>query len=502
MPDTLELNWLDRAIGWAAPNWAFRRAQARVAIELLNAYEGARTGRRTEGWNTSGSDANTAIALDLPRLRDRSRDLVRNTPEGKRTKKTIVTSAIGTGIIPEPDTDNKKLNDEIRAARDIHIEECDADGQLDYFGIQELMMSGVFESGETIVRRRFRRASDGLWVPLQYQVLESDHIDSGCTTNTHGGVTTQGIERNAIRQRAGYWLFPVHPGSSAVNTNARHSYISKFYDASEIAHVYCKERPGQERGVPWLHPVITLMREMDEYADADIMRAKIAACLALFVKQIDGGPETMGPATTMDKKGNRIEKMRPGMILYGRPGEEATAISPPQNGDFAATMRWHQHRLAYAVGMFYAQLTGDLSAVNWASYRAGDRDFRGVIESVRWLTLIPMGLRPMWRWFIDAAYLSGRISRAHYGVKWTPPQFMSVNPIADAQADEFELANGGLEWGEMNRRRGNDPEKQYESIKDWQNRFDRDGVVFAWDRRKVNASGTFQQDGTAQPAQR
>src|SRR4051812_2329836 len=119
--------------------------------------------------------------------------------------------------------------------------------------------------------------------------------------------------------------------------------------------------------------------------------------------------------------------MRPGMILYGKQGQTAKPIIPPGHANFAEFMKFQQHRQAFGVGMFYAQLTGDLSHVNWSSFRAGDRDFRGVIESFRWLCLVPMLLDRMWEWFIDAAFLAGRISRVHYGVTWTSPQFMSVN---------------------------------------------------------------------------
>jgi lambda family phage portal protein len=491
------LNLLDKAVAYFSPRQGLRRRNFRAAAELLSAYEGAMTGRRTEGWVTGGSDANSALGMDLARLRDRSRDLVRNTPEGKRIKKTIVTSTVGAGIVPEADTGDKGLNAEIDAAFRRHLEECDADGQLDYYGLQSLAVSGIFESGEVLVRKRNRRMSDGLTAPVQYQLLESDHLDSNATYNTHGGVTVQGVERDAIGKRAGYWLFPVHPGAASVAYNLSDGYTSKFYDASGIIHAYQKDdsRPGQERGVPWLHPIIMLMRTMDEYNVAELVRARTASCLSVIMEQNEdpgGIGATLGVASTEAETGDRIEKLRPGSILYAKPGQKASVITPPGHANFAEFQTHHQHRLASGVGMFYAQLTGDLSSVNWSSFRAGDRDFRGVIESFRWLCVIPMLLQPMWRWFIDAAYLSGAISRIDYGVAWTPPQFMSVNPVSDAQADELELANGTLDWGEAVRRRGVDPEKQYQTILGWKQRMEKDGLVMAWDRSKVDGKGAIQ----------
>ena len=75
------MNWLDRAIGAVAPGAGLRRARQRQAMGVLaRAYEGAKLGRRTEGWVAAGTGANAEIAPAIARLRDRSRDLVRNNP--------------------------------------------------------------------------------------------------------------------------------------------------------------------------------------------------------------------------------------------------------------------------------------------------------------------------------------------------------------------------------------------------------------------------------------
>jgi len=186
--------------------------------------------------------------------------------------------------------------------------------------------------------------------------------------------------------------------------------------------------------------------------------------------------------------------------MYGRNGEKAEGFIPQGHANFAEYMRFEQHLAAVGVDMFYAQLSGDLASVNWSSFRAGDRDFRAAIEAFRWLCVIPMLCRPMWRWFIDAAFMAGRIPVQNYGVRWTPPQFLSVDPKKDAEADEYDLANGGLTYPEFVARKGDDPQKHFDMIIKWQKKFDDAGVVFAWDRRKVTASGAKQSESQPQPA--
>jgi capsid protein len=55
--------------------------------------------------------------------------------------------------------------------------QCDADGQLNIYGIMELAVREMVEGGEVIVRRRPRRPGDGLAVPLQLQIMEGDQLD-------------------------------------------------------------------------------------------------------------------------------------------------------------------------------------------------------------------------------------------------------------------------------------------------------------------------------------
>ena len=61
------MNWLDRAIGAVAPGAGLRRARQRQMLAVLaRAYEGAKLGRRTEGWIAAGADANAEIARARP----------------------------------------------------------------------------------------------------------------------------------------------------------------------------------------------------------------------------------------------------------------------------------------------------------------------------------------------------------------------------------------------------------------------------------------------------
>jgi capsid protein len=60
----------------------------------------------------------------------------------------------------------------------------------------------MFEAGECFLRFRPRRPDDGLTVPLQLQILSSEHLPLGkCETLPNGHETIFGIELDRIGRR-------------------------------------------------------------------------------------------------------------------------------------------------------------------------------------------------------------------------------------------------------------------------------------------------------------
>ncbi|UAK26521.1 phage portal protein [Sphingomonas nostoxanthinifaciens] len=54
---------------------------------------------------------------------------------------------------------------------------CDAAGRHNFCGLQLQAARTIVISGAVLARRRWRRASDGLPVPFQLQILEPDYIN-------------------------------------------------------------------------------------------------------------------------------------------------------------------------------------------------------------------------------------------------------------------------------------------------------------------------------------
>ena len=352
------MNWLDHTIGALAPAVALRRLRQRQALQLMQrAYEGAKAGRRTDGWVTAGNGANAEIAPARARIRDRSRDLVRNNPYAAKAVNALVSNLVGTGIVPRA---RAKRTATAKAADQLWLQfaaSCDAEGLTDFGGLQALIVRSLVESGEVLVRFRERRVEDGLAVPLQLQLLEPDHLDSSKTEElSNGGYILQGIEFDALGRRRAYWLFPSHPGE-----NRGRALVSRPVPARQVLHLFERLRPGQVRGVSWFAPVILKLRDLDDYDDAELMRKKIEACFAAFVTGAQD-EETLGRPSSIHS-GDRVESFEPGMIEYLEPGKDVKFASPSANGGYAEYMRLQLHAVAAGVGLTYELLTGDLSQV-------------------------------------------------------------------------------------------------------------------------------------------
>ena len=474
------MNWLDRIIGWFDPARASRRVHARMSLVAAErfAYEAARSTRRTSGWLAPSTGPNAEVAGAAERLRARSRDLVRNNPFAARAVAAIAQNAIGTGIVAR--TPVARVSEAWRRWIDV----CDADGALDWYGLQSLVARAVVESGECLVRFRPRRSDDGIYPPLQLQVLEPDYLDAAKNGRTETGYVISGIQYDLIGRRIGYWLYTWHPGERLPGAGMP---TSAFVPASEVLHIYRKDRPGQERGAPWLAPVIMRLRDLDDYEEAELVRKKIEACFAAFI--IGGDPaRTLGAART-DGMGQRIEQFEPGMITYLGDSEDVRFATPQPSSGYPEYVRHQLRAVAAGLGMPYEVLTGDLSQTNYSSIRAGLLEFRRMIDQFRWQVLIPQLCQPVWDRFTEALGAEEAVP-----VTWTPPRWEWVDPAKEADAMQTNIRNGLMTWREAVAEMGYDPDEQLAEIAATNAAWDRAGVVLDCDPRRVTRSGSAQKE--------
>lgn len=456
---------------------------ARLKMAATRAYyDGATVGRRGSSIRRSGASASVITAAQLPKLRSATRDLVRNNAHARRAVEAIVSNTIGDGINPQFTIDGERAEELHNLAnRSLYSTECDADGVLTYPGLQALVAQTVAESGEAIIRRRFRRTTDKLAVPVQFQVLEGDYLDDSRDGPTpSGGRIIEGVEYDALGRRRAYWLFRDHPGGRQFRSDARP------VPAREIAHVYRVERPGQVRGIPWGAPVILTHADFADYEEAHLMRQKIAACFAMFYTEPFEGTGIPGSARE-EEDGTIVDSLEPGMIERLPPGAEITFGDPPGvdgYGDFANVSL---HKMAMGWGVSYESMTGDLRGVNFSSGKMGRLEFQRNIDRWRGTTFIPQMCDPMMSWWLEAVALTG-IDVSGVKVRHVAPRNEMVDPTKELKAEAEAIRAGQLTLSQSVRRSGRDPREHFEEYAADMRMLDELGVVVSTDVRRSTSS--------------
>jgi lambda family phage portal protein len=488
----MQPTWLDRTIGAVAPRWGLRRLRARVASELLArhyGYEAAATGRRTQGWHRSSSDANAVNnRASLQRLRDLARDLVRNNGAMGQTLRTIANHTVGWGIVATPQPKSGRIADTWKAWAE--STQCDADGRDDFYGLQKLVMRGVAEGGEMLIRRRLRLPSDGLAIPLQLQVLEPDYLDTGRTENlANGGKIIQGVELDPIGRRVAYWLFQNHPGSNLFGTSTILT-VSKRVSATEILHVYQRDRAGQMRAASWFAGVLVNAKDLDEYGDAQLMKQKIAACLAVIMSDPDGSSTPLGTAD--DTQTPPIDMLEPGAILNAPAGRTVNVVEPPSVTDYEPFTRLEMRKIAKGLGLSYEDFSGDYSNVNFSSARMARIEHYENVYDWRWRLLIPQFCDPVWAWAMQAMQVAGAAPTQAPGVKWTCPPIPMLEPDKEGLAIQRNVRTGIQSLFDAIRERGYDPQDLLQEIADGNKLLDSLGIELDSDPRKMTQAGQQQ----------
>lgn len=483
---------LDRAIAFVSPSWALRRARSRLALDTFaRHFEGASMARRTSKWKAPSTGPNAANAPALHKLRDRVRDLVRNNPWAASAVDIVRTNVVGSGIIPTPIEGSAKAIANANALWKDWAETpaCDADGLSDIYGLQGLVMETVAKSGEVLVRRRRRRPTDSLPIPLQLQVLEPDFLDESkdALVGNRGGRIVGGVQFDALGRREGYWLFDEHPGESFRFGGS--SYTSRFIDASEILHVFWRDRPGQVRGVPFGSSAVIRMRELDELEDAALVREKIAACFAAFEQDLEPSESDglVDPAKEEDEY-----TIEPGTIRKLGAGKTVVFGRPPVTNDLQPMQRSQLRAIAKGFGITFEQLTGDYSQVNYSSGRMGWIEASRLNDDRRWRMFIPMLLGGRrfggWSWFAGAGELAG-YGTLDLSSRWTPPRREMIDPAKETIAARTAIRAGLKSLSEQLRELGYHPDEVLAEIADDAKKLDALGIMVDSDGRRPATGG-------------
>lgn len=435
-------------------------------------HPAASKGRRMGGINPTDADISSIAASAGPEIVKRSRELVVANPYAAAAKEEFCAGLVGNGIMLSSTLTDRERRKEVLALWHRWCDEADADGMASFCGLQDIVAGALFDAGEVFVRLRARRPSDGLSVPLQLQLLESEFLDrSYTTTAANGNEIKAGIEFDRIGRRVAYHFWRRHPGDRLTTAFVQDRVA---VPASEVIHVYEVTRSGQIRGLPRLTPAIVRMYFLDQYDDAELDRKKTAALLAAFVtapEPFDDASKFSNEEPDADHPGIAIANWEPGTIQTLEPGEDVKFSEP---ADVGGNYEIFQYRnllaISAGIGVPYANMTGDVSRANYSSLRADQLRFRRKVARIQGKTLEFLFCKGVWNRWLDTAFLSGALrgkdlEAIRANTSWIRPKWEWVDPYKDRKAEELAITMGIKSRSAVIIEEGGDPEVVDEQIR-------------------------------------
>jgi lambda family phage portal protein len=443
---------LDALVGEFSPEAGRRRALARSAAKLAMNYDAASRGRRAAGWKAPATDADAAAFGVRARLRQLSRDMVRNRPYAARAREVVISNVVGTGIVPSVVHENAEVQAQIGAVLSEHLltPALDARGELDLYAMQEVVIGTVFTDGEVLARRRIRRGKYARDLPLGFQVelLEADHLDDS-VTSWGANEVIEGVEYSPIGDIEAYHLFDEHPGAARMRGL---KLTSRRVPWQDVLHIRRFDRPGQLRGVPWLAPVMMTMGEISDYQEAQILKQKMAALLAAVVTyDKDSGVDP-------SKRLKGLEALEPGAVVGTPEGTSVNFTTPPKVDDYQPFMREALGAVAMGIGITRESLTGDLSGTNFSSGRMGRMEMDRNVE--RWQRMVIMQFcMGVERWVRESWAMQRVLPTEVIRLNHTPPRRPLIDPNDEIDAFLKQIDGGVNSRQNVQRTLGLDPER-------------------------------------------
>jgi lambda family phage portal protein len=466
-----------------------KSAKRRVLAVEGSGLEAGRYSRRMSGWVPARDHVNTLITSSGRTALARARYLVRNNPYAAAAVECFASNLAGSGIMPswsiEGDATRKTA---LQNAWKTWTDESDAEGLTDLYGQMRRGARELFIAGEFFVRRRPRYLSDGLSVPVQIQMLPSEQLPVELSMELAGGnYVRQGIEFDKIGRRVAYHFWRVNPGDLTERPQQGQTTI---VPASEVLHVFDPVEAGQIRGLSRLTPAIVSLFSLDAYDDAEMERKKVAALFTAFVKRADPDGEMFDKEKEeAAKTDNGIAQvtLEPGRLHVLFPGEDIATAAPADVGpNYEAFQYRALTRIAAALGLPYAGMTGDMVRANYANQRAALVQLRRAMEALQHSVMVFLFCRPVANWFLDAAVLAKTVELPGYAadpapyrnITWIPPRWEWVDPLKDRQAEVLAVNAGFKARSRVIEAEGLDPIEEDQRIAEDQRRAKELGLVF------------------------
>ena len=337
------------------------------------AFRAAFNSRFVDWVFTSSHKINADLISQLKTLIERSRDLSQNNQLFRAYLGNCQRGIVGAEgfrlqmqIKNEDGTLNQELNDEIEWAwyQFNNEENLTTDYSTTGFEFDLLLLRTLLVDGEVFIRIIKDPES-----PFGVRFRQIDSLAIDCLKNqpmsrAQNGIFN-GVEVNQDYRPVKYYI------RQCVGFGNYQSGILEEVPADQIIHIYKKQFVDQVRGYSPIVASYDSLKQLDDFAVAELIAAKISSCQGIFYQRNDKTPTgDFLDQQNMNDVGSFMKELSPGMASIVPAGYNVKTMTPNHpSSNYDAFTKSITKRVASSMGTNYNSLNGDLEAVNYSSLR-------------------------------------------------------------------------------------------------------------------------------------
>ena len=315
-----------------------------------------------KGWTPNSSSPQEDIDQNLDTLRQRSRNLYMSAPLATSAIKTQRTNVIGSGLklksridfrylgISKEEADIWETNTEREFDLWADSIWCDTQRLNNFYELQQLAIISWLMNGDCFALPRYAEAKSWMPYSLRIYLIEADRCSNPDSAKTfgiyakaeNGNRIISGVELDPDGGIAAYHFCNKYPEDYNGNFEIQKKWARvEAYGANtgrpNVLHLMESERCEQYRGVPYLAPVIEVLKQISRYTEAELTAAVIESFFTAFIQT---EAHTENPFGDVIPEDDQIEtdpdsyEMGAGTINVLAPGESVSFGDPkrPSSG--------------------------------------------------------------------------------------------------------------------------------------------------------------------------
>ncbi|SDD89367.1 phage portal protein [Sporomusa acidovorans] len=437
------------------------------------------------GWRPVRSSPQSDIDMNLPTLRARSADAVMSIPLASSAINTSRTHVVGAGLKLSPKPKYKLLGITSEQAKEwarttkeefdlwANSKFCDLLKKNNWYDQQDIVYQCYMIDGDSFAAIKYREPLPGMPYNLRIQIFEASRVCNPGTQSLLGSpwsVTVKnpdngnriinGVEINDDGAVVAYWIcnrYPYDPTNMEIPKWVRVEAFGQKTGQPNILQICHDERPEEYRGVPYLAPVLEVLKQVGRYTEAELTAAIIKSFFSLFFEENYAGngnfplQNVFAPHERVSLNPNDFE-LGSGTMNVLPPGYKVTTVD---TGRSLSTYEAFSNQLIRQIGATLEQPYEVLIKAFNSSYSASRAALLQAWAAfkIRRIWFVRDFCQPCYEAWLTEAIAIGRIKAPGYftdplkqkawaNAEWYGPVMGSVDPTKEVEAAALRVKYG------------------------------------------------------------